>query len=137
MARRPAASELLAWTLLGATLGAAAGYLAAEWAAPLRAGRKRPVNGDPERSPTGAALVRLARQALDGDPALRDLALEVVPALPGVVELHGWVPARSLRARAARLVAASPAIVEVVNCLLVRGEDDLGMASPDETPSPA
>ena len=44
--------------------------------------------------------------------------------MPGVVELHGWVPSRAIRARAARVAAQVPGIERVVNCILVRGEDD-------------
>jgi hypothetical protein len=135
MARRPAPTELLAWTLVGATLGLAAGYLLAEVVGPLRAGTDRSSRGPGQRPVTGATLVRLASRALEGDPLLRELGLQFIPSMPGVVELHGWVPSRSLRARAARLVAAEPGIADVVNCLLVRGEDDLAPADFDR-PTP-
>jgi len=131
MPRRPASSELLAWMLVGASLGLAAGYVAAELAAPLRTGGVRLRPADRHRPPAGSSLADLARAALAGDPSLRDLDLEVLPATAGVVELHGWVPSRKLRARAGRAVAATAAIQEVVNCLLVRGEDDLDIDRPD------
>ncbi|MDH4131714.1 MAG: BON domain-containing protein [Gemmatimonadota bacterium] len=133
MPRRPASSDLVAWMLVGASLGLAAGYLAAELAAPLRAGRVPGRLPGGTRPPAGSSLADLARAALAGDPALRDLELEVLPATAGVVELHGWVPSRTLRARAGRVVAATAAIRTVVNCLLVRGEDDLGIDQPDDT----
>jgi len=133
MARRPTPSELLAWMLVGTSLGLVAGYLAAELAAPLRAGGS-PRAWSARRRPTaGSSLADLARAALAGDPSLGDLGIEVLPASAGVVELHGWVPDRRARARAGRVVAATTAIREVVNCLLVRGEDDLGMRHLDET----
>ena len=133
MARRPTSSELLAWMLAGTSLGLAVGYLAAELAAPLKTGRARRRSSAPRRLPTGTSLADLARAALAGDPALRELGIEALPASAGVVELHGWVPDRRVRARAGRVVAATAAITEVVNCLLVRGEDDLGMNHPGET----
>jgi osmotically-inducible protein OsmY len=55
---------------------------------------------------------------------LRQYTVEVIGVMPGVVELHGWVPSRSVRARAARIAANVPGIDRVVNCILVRGEDD-------------
>ena len=130
MPRRPSSSELVAWTLVGASLGLAAGYLAAELAAPLTAGGGR-------LRPAGSSLADLARTALASEPSLRDLDLEVLPATAGVVELHGWVPTRQLRARAGRVVAATAAIDTVVNCLLVRGEDDFGIDQPDGAGPPA
>ena len=54
-----------------------------------------------------------------------------------MVELHGWVPSRGLRARAARAVAAAPGIDTLVNCLLVHGEDDTLLDTPDVADLPA
>jgi hypothetical protein len=133
MARRPTWSELLAWMLVGTSLGLAAGYLAAELAAPLKTGSPRRRSSTPRRPPSGTSLADLARAALAEDPALRELGIEALPASAGVVELHGWVPDRRVRARAGRVVAATVAIREVVNCLLVHGEDDLGMNHLDGT----
>jgi hypothetical protein len=133
MARRPTSSELLAWMLVGSSLGLAAGYLAAELAAPLKTGGPRRRSSVSRRPPTGTSLADLARASLAEDPALRDLGIEALPASAGVVELHGWVPDRRVRTRAGRVVAAVAAIREVVNCLLVRGEDDLAMNHLDET----
>jgi hypothetical protein len=66
---------------------------------------------------------RNTQAALDGSD-LHHFNIAVIGVSPGVVELHGWVPTRAIRARAARLAAAVPATDRVVNCLLVQGEDD-------------
>jgi hypothetical protein len=50
--------------------------------------------------------------------------------MPGTVELHGWVPTRAVRATAARIAAKVTGIDRVVNCILVRGEDDRSGKSP-------
>jgi len=83
-----------------------------------------------------AETARAARRALLGDAQLSQLGLEPIAVGPGVVELHGWVPSRTLRARASRIVAAVPGIDSLVNCLLVRGEDDAS-APLDVTDQPA
>jgi hypothetical protein len=84
------------------------------------------------RSLTGARPVRLsatatARAAANLLAADADLSAAGIRALglsAGMVELSGWVPSRTARARAARLVAGIPGVDAVVNHLLVRGEDD-------------
>jgi len=73
-----------------------------------------------------AELVHDAQSALEADLMLRELQLEVVPVGRNALELHGWVPNRRTRAAAARLVASAVRVERLVNCLLVRGEDDLG-----------
>lgn len=72
-----------------------------------------------------AELVHDAQSAIEADLSLRDLRLEVVPVGRDALELHGWVPDRRTRAAAARLVASAVPVQRLVNCLLVRGEDDL------------
>ncbi len=130
MSRDTSASELLAWTLLGTAIGAVAGFAVGEWLGPLdRARVNRALSGSPRRGETGARLkaaatARAARLTLEGDPELADLRLEPIAVGPGVVELHGWVGSRRLRARAARLVAATEGIDSLINRILVRGEDD-------------
>jgi osmotically-inducible protein OsmY len=44
----------------------------------------------------------------------------------GTVELTGWVPDRRTRARAVRLAAQVRGIDDLINSILVHGEDDLG-----------
>lgn len=131
MPRRFSNSELLAWTLVGAAVGLAAGFATGEWLGPMdrkRATAKfRSLAGgatDRAPAPSGSSALRAVAAALAQDPELAELELAVVTAGPGAVELHGWVPSRRLRARAARLAAAAPGIESLLNCLLVRGEDD-------------
>ena len=129
--RRPASSELLAWALVGATVGAAAGFVAGEFFGPMarqhvrRMGTPVPPRAGGDGAPLKPReLVRRVRAALDADPDLKALELELLPAGRGAIELHGWVPSRALRTRAVRLVRAVPGLDSLVNCLLVDGEDD-------------
>jgi hypothetical protein len=69
---------------------------------------------------------------LAGDPQLAPLALEPIAVSAGRVELHGWVPNRALRARAWRTARLAPGVDQVINCILVHGEDD---AAPDSPPA--
>jgi hypothetical protein len=132
MSRRASASELLAWTLLGSAIGVVAGLALGEWLGPFDRRRMKralasPFGGEGSGARLRAAEVaRAARLALDRDLELKDLGLEPIPVGAGVVELHGWVPTRTLRARAARVVAATEGIDSLINCVLVRGEDDAG-----------
>ncbi len=141
MPRRPSLSELLAWTLVGAVVGVAAGFAAAEWLGPAAKRRARAAGGEdgddglPALRPGEAT--RAARLTLGADPDLAPLDLEVLAAGPGIVELHGWVPERRLRARAVRLLAGTPGIHTVINCLLVHGEDDAELSLSDATDLPA
>ena len=91
--------------------------------------RRRPRSeGDDDPLPV-SGVVQAARGALEQDLELRRLDLEPIAVRPGVVELHGWVPNRALRARAARIASAVPGIESLINCILVRGEDDQGAAT--------
>jgi hypothetical protein len=125
MRRTASASELLAWTLVGAAIGVVAGFALGEWLGPLTVDRAKPLLGSEDSGRLGAAeAARAARRTLASDPDLKGLGLEPIAVGPGVVELHGWVPSRALRARAARLVAGTAGIDSLVNCVLVHGEDD-------------
>ena len=122
----------LGWSLIGLALGAAAGFAAATWLGPMRwpgarerAGRPR--GGRSSVSHT-APLVRAVRRLLAADPVLAPLALEPIAVSADRVELHGWVPSRTLRARAWRTARQAPGVDSVINCILVHGEDD---AAPD------
>jgi|CXWL01.1.fsa_nt_gi hypothetical protein len=126
--RRPSRPDGLAATGLvtvGLALGAALGFLIGELVGP-RAARVTRKGATP--APSGersvAELVHDAQSALDADVRLRDLQLEVVPVGRNALELHGWVPDRRARSAAARLVAGAVTVDRLVNCLLVRGEDD-------------
>jgi len=125
--RRPPASEILAWALVGTALGVAAGFVLGEILGPVD--RRRVGNlFRPAQPPVPrlrpAEMIRAVQAVLRQDTALRELHLSPLPAGPGVLELHGWVPSRAVRARAARAVGAIPGVDRLVNCLLVRGEDD-------------
>jgi osmotically-inducible protein OsmY len=67
--------------------------------------------------------MRDTQAAIDASD-LHHFKIVVVGVMPGVVELHGWVPTRVIRARAARLASAVPGVERVVNSILVQGEDD-------------
>jgi len=144
MPRRFSNSELLAWTLVGAAVGLAAGFAGSEWLGPMDRKRAKAAfrslaggatAGTPP--PSGSTALRAVAVALAQDPELAGLELAVVTAGPGAVELHGWVPSRRVRARAARLAAAAPGIDSLLNRLLVRGEDDAGMPAFDTNDQPA
>lgn len=71
-----------------------------------------------------AELVHDAQAALSTDAQLGALSIDVLPVSRQRVELHGWVPARNLRARAHRLACDAVGSDAIINCILVRGEDD-------------
>jgi hypothetical protein len=141
MRHRPSPSEILAWTLFGGAIGVVAGFALGEWLGPItpaRLGQTLTGGSSRRRHHLRAAETgRVARFALEQDQELRGLKLEPIVVGPGVVELHGWVPERRLRARAARIVAAAEGIDSLVNCLLVHGEDDTTGPLPDVTDQPA
>lgn len=72
-----------------------------------------------------AELVHDALAVLENDIMLRECHLDVVPVRRFALEIHGWVPDRKSRQRAQRLVADAVRGAEIINCILVRGEDDL------------
>jgi hypothetical protein len=128
--------EIVGWTTLGVLSGIVAGFGLSEWVGGVTRRRlARIVTKQPPRPPprplTAAATARAACAALDADPALAELALEATPVAVGVVELHGWVPSRAVRAYAGRVARAVPGIERVVNRLLVDGEDDQGLPHKD------
>jgi hypothetical protein len=141
MRQRPSPSEILAWTLFGSVIGVVAGFTISEWLGPITPARVGDVltRGAGQRPPrlTAAGTAQAARLALEQDLELHHLGLKAIPVGRGVVELHGWVPDRRLRARAARVAAAADGIESLVNCLLVRGEDDVSAGAPDATDQPA
>jgi hypothetical protein len=110
--------------LLGLGVGVALGFLLGEFAGPAaaRAVRRR---GRPDERTPGPSLTQAAQSALDDDVKLRDCDLKVIGVGRKRIELHGWVPDRRSRARAAHLVSDAVSADAIINCLLVRGEDDL------------
>ncbi len=125
--RTPSGLETAAWILGGLGIGLVAGLFAAGWVGTVsRARLRRAMDelGEPAGPPlTTAGAARAVESALESSD-LWEHHLSVVAVTPHQVELHGWVPDRALRARAARLVREVPGIESVVNRLLVRGEDD-------------
>ncbi len=107
----------------GLAAGAVLGVLIAELFVPAvrRAGR---TGRRQQAARSVAELVHDAQEVLHTDLQLRDCGLEVLPVGRGTIELHGWVADRRSRTRATTLVAARVHADSVVNCILVRGEDD-------------
>jgi hypothetical protein len=119
--------EALGWTLAGLTAGLLGGVVLAAWFG--RGGGRRFRHAlnqwrpAPVPRPNIANPARATQTAIDASD-LRHFHIEVVGVMPGVVELHGWVPTRPIRATAGRIAAGVPGIERVVNCIMVRGEDD-------------
>lgn len=107
----------------GLAIGGVLGILLAELLAPAAQRASKRI-GKPGR-PSVAELVHDAQAVLDADVPLRECALEVIPVGRGSIELHGWVADRRARTRAATLVAQGVNADSVINCILVRGEDDV------------
>ena len=125
--------EVFGWTLAGLTTGLLGGVVLAAW---LGRGNRRRLSRAinrwrPETAPARniAGPARNTQAALDASD-LRQFRIEVIGVMPGVVELHGWVPNRSIRASAGRIAGKVPGIDRVVNCILVRGEDDKSTSEP-------
>jgi hypothetical protein len=141
MRARPSSSELVAWSLVGLCLGLVAGFAIGGWLGPVHRRRGPVAAGDDtvaESTPLKAAAAeRAVHRAIEQDLDLRGLGLTALGVGTGVVELHGWVPDRALRARAARLAARVAGIESLVNCLLVHGEDDAASPALDATDQPA
>jgi|ERR1043166_2360433 hypothetical protein len=118
------------WILVGFGVGVAAGFLLGElfgteghrragWAiaGAWRSLRHRPRSRSMEVARVVAALRR--------DPELAGRHFELLSIGRGGFELHGWVATRGERARAYRLAVAACPGDRIVNCVLVRGEDDV------------
>ena len=117
------------WGIAGLAAGVVAGVALSEWVGAVDGARlnrvaRRLQTPRPTRL-TVAAGARAAAAALGAEPSLHQYALDALAVSPGVVELRGWVPSRAARALAARLVRGLSGIENVINSILVRGEDDL------------
>lgn len=128
--RRFARTRILnAWALVGFGAGLAAGFVLGEL---FGQGGSHTIDRMVKRvrsagvSAPGARAARRHRvlEALAREPGLQGTAFEVIPAGRGALELHGWIATRALRASALRLAQAAADGDTVVDCLLVRGEDD-------------
>lgn len=125
------ATEILTWALVGVGAGLAAGFVLGEWMGGvnpdrMRGAARRLRQGAPLRL-TPAASVRTVEAALQAEPRLHGLTIEIVSFARGVVELRGWVPTRFARAIAGRTALAAHGIDSVINSILVHGEDDQAM----------
>jgi hypothetical protein len=128
--------EVLGWTLAGLTTGVLGGVMLAAWLG--RGNRRRLKRAIDQWRPGPAPARNIATPARSTQAAidasdLRQFRIEAIGVMPGVVELHGWVPSRSIRASAGRIAASVPGIERVVNCILVRGEDDKSAKAPSLT----
>jgi BON domain len=126
---RLSSSEALGWSMVGFGAGIVGGLWAAGWLGRVTRGRLadevRAV-----RTPAGKSAVALAetvRQALQADPALAPLELRAVAVTRGAVELVGWVPDRRTRAHAVRVASGVSGVADLINSLLVQGEDNIGV----------
>lgn len=120
---------MVLWTGLGLGAGLVAGFTLSEWIGGVNRGRVRGVarrlrEGTPARL-TSSATARAVEAALQAEPRLAAIPIQVMALARGVVELRGWVPTRAARAIAGRTALGAPGIESVINSLLVRGEDDL------------
>jgi osmotically-inducible protein OsmY len=98
----------------------------------LSRGRRRP----PATPATRTALLVRVREALAAHAALAGLPIEARARGAGV-ELAGWVTSRSARSLAFRLARQAAGVGhEIINHLLVRGEDDRASAR-EESPRTA
>ncbi len=124
---RLSGGETLGWTLAGFGVGLLAGVAAAALlgrGVPTRVRRAfGTLRGPAALPPTIAAGARAVRAAIDQSD-LRHFTIDVVAVRANVVELHGWVPTRLIRSRAFRLASQVAGIEQVINSLLVQGEDD-------------
>ena len=125
---RLTSSEALGWSLVGFGAGIVGGLWAAGRLGRVTRGRLtdevRAV-----RTPAGASAMALAeavRQALQADPTLAPHGLSAVAVTRGTVELTGWVPDRRTRAHAVRVASLVPGLSDLINSILVQGEDNVG-----------
>ena len=120
--------EIVLWSGLGIGVGLVGGFALSEWVGDVNRSRvsgvaRRLRGGSPSRLTT-SATARAVAAALDAEPRLAGLGIQVLAMARGVVELRGWVPTRAARTIAGRTALAAPRIESVINSLQVRGEDD-------------
>jgi osmotically-inducible protein OsmY len=120
--------QVFLWTTFGVGTGLVAGFVLSEWVGGVSQTRVRRAAerlGQMTRvRHTSAASARAVETALAAEPRLTGCTLEVVPINRGSVELRGWVGDRAARTLAARVARAVAGIDNVINSILVRGEDD-------------
>ena len=128
----------MGWAMLGVGSGLTVGLVLGEWLGGRRL-RRRPE--DLPHAPAGAArtiaqTVEAVRNALDQSQAFRVLGITVRALAPGMVEVGGWVDDRATRAQVIRFAQSVPGIREVLDSLLVRGEDDIHLRNHRSSANP-
>jgi len=126
---RLSTAETLGWSVIGFGLGLAGGLWVAGRLGRVTSGRLAD-DLRMSRAPVGGSAVALAeavRAALAADPALAAHALGAAAVMQGTVELTGWVPDRRTRAHAVRLARHVQGLTDIINSILVHGEDDVGI----------
>ena len=127
--RYDARADLMSWTMLGVGAGLTVGFVLGERLRWRRLSR-RP--DDLPQAPTGAPptiaqTVKSVRNALEQARAFHALGITVSAQAPGVVEVSGWVDDRATRSQVVRFAHGVPGIREVLDSVLVRGEDDISL----------
>src|SRR5215216_1382876 len=92
--------EVLGWTLAGIATGVLGGVLLSAWLGKSGPHRVRRALGQWKRPPAIPArrtsvAMRDTQAAIDGSD-LHHFKLVAIGVMPGVVELHGWVPTRAI-----------------------------------------
>ena len=121
-------AQIFLWTTLGVGTGLLAGFALSEWVGGVnptrfRRAARRLGQQTPART-TAAASARAVEAALQAEPRLVGFSIEAMAVSRAAVELRGWVKDRGSRTLAARIARAVPGIDNVINSILVRGEDD-------------
>ncbi len=127
-------AETLGWSVVGFGAGLVGGLWAAVWLGRVTRGRLAD-EVRVLRTPGGTSSVALAEAvvaALQAEAGLAPHGLHAVAVTRGTVELTGWVPDRRTRAHAVRVATQVPGLRDLINSVLVHGEDDLA-ARPELT----
>jgi hypothetical protein len=120
-------TQIFLWTTIGVGAGLVAGFALSEWVGGVNRTRFRRVARSMGSGPsrvTAAASARAVETAIRAQPRLANFTIEVMAVSRGTVELRGWVTDRGSRTLAARIARAVPGVDNVINSILVRGEDD-------------
>ncbi len=129
---RLSTAETLGWSAVGFGAGLVGGLWAAGLLGRVTQGRLADevrAFRAPE-SVSNVALAEAVQSALQADGDLAQHGMIAVAGPRGTVELTGWVPDRRTRARAVRVAALVPGLYDLINSILVHGEDDI--AGPPE-----
>lgn len=125
--RHDARANLMGWTMLGVGAGLAVGLVIGEriqWRWFCRRPDDLP-DAPAGAPPTIVQTVKAVRNALEQAKAFHALGITVRAQAPGVVEVSGWVDDRATRAQVVRFAQSVSGIREVLDSVLVRGEDDI------------